>query len=610
MRLGTWLALVALAWSLAAWAAAPPAEPAGVKGKVEAVTLYRSQALVTRSVPVEGGAGAVELVVTGLPDQVVPDSLFAEAPAGIEVRAVRFRQRAVGEEPREEVRKIDQDIEATNDRIAAAKKKQEILNQRLAYLTKLDEFTAATAKADLAKGVLNYEALEKTSLFSFKQRDSIADEMLKLDIDARNLAKELALLQRRRSELTAGATRTVSEALVFLDKRDAAKGAIKLSYVVGQAGWTPTYNFRSTKDGKAVIVEYNALVHQMSGEDWTGVSLTLSTASPALAAQGPGLAPFRVALAQAAGQAPPQGKDVAGKFQMAQKRLSEFRDRQQVIVTAKDNLDVTWEMNRAANEGQWAELAAQRELLDQLRREPATAEGPSVIYQIATPVSLASRADQQMLRIQDMELAAQFYHVATPVLTSFVYREAEMTNNAAEVLLGGPVSVYLDGHFVGRAELPTVARGETFVMGFGADPQLRARRELLDKTEAVQGGNREITLKIRLVVENYKDTEVKVRLFDRIPHPERKSDIRVTLGEMGADKLSDDKLYLRLEQPKGILRWDITVPAKASGEKARLLEYSYKVELDRNLTVTTPTDAALPAAQEEFEQLEKARKAR
>jgi uncharacterized protein (TIGR02231 family) len=594
--------------SAAAWAAAPPPEPAGVKGKVEAVTLYRSQALVTRSVPVEGGAGTVELVVTGLPDQVVPDSLFAEAPAGIEVRAVRFRQRAVGEEPREEVRKLDQDIEGVNDRIAAAKKKQEVLTQRLAYLAKLDEFTAATAKADLAKGVLNYEALEKTSLFSFKQRDSIADDMLKLDAEARTLAKELALLQRRRTELTAGATRTVSEALVFLDKRDAAKGALKLSYVVSEAGWTPAYNFRSAKDGKAVSVEYNALVHQLSGEDWAGVTLTLSTASPALAAQGPGLAPFRVTLAAAEGQAPPQGKDVAGKFQMAQKRLSEFRGRQQALVGGKANLDANWEMNRAANEGQWAELAAGRDVLEQIRREPATAEGPSVIYPLKDPVSLASRPDQQMLRIQDMELAAQFYHVATPVLTAFVYREAEMTNNAAEVLLGGPVSAYLDGRFVGRGELPTVARGETFVMGFGADPQLRARREVLPKSERIQGGNREISLKYRLAIENYKDAEAKVRLFDRIPHPEREADIRVTLDTM-ADKLSDDKLYLRLEQPKGILRWDITVPAKASGEKARLVEYGYKVELARTLTFTTPADAAMPAAQQEFEEMEKARKA-
>jgi len=94
------------------------------------------------------------------------------------------------------------------------------------------------------------------------------------------------------------------------------------------------------------------------------------------------------------------------------------------------------------------------------------------------------------------------------------------------------VNVYLDARFVGRAEIPTVARGESFILGLGADSQLRARRELLDKEERIQGGNREVDLRYRLVLENFKKTEVAVRLMDRIPVPDRKADVRVTLGEM------------------------------------------------------------------------------
>ena len=61
------------------------------------------------------------------------------------------------------------------------------------------------------------------------------------------------------------------------------------------------------------------------------------------------------------------------------------------------------------------------------------------------------------------------------MLTSYVYREAELANSSDQDLLAGPITVYLDGRFVGRGEIPTVA-GQTFVVGFGADPQLRARR--------------------------------------------------------------------------------------------------------------------------------------
>src|SRR5689334_19082485 len=80
-----------------------------VEGRVSQVTLYRGQAQVTRTVPVEGKAGSLEIIVSKLPEQVVPDSLFAEGGDAVEIRAVRFRTRAVGDQPREEVRKLDRE---------------------------------------------------------------------------------------------------------------------------------------------------------------------------------------------------------------------------------------------------------------------------------------------------------------------------------------------------------------------------------------------------------------------------------------------------------------------------------------------------------------------
>ena len=46
-------------------------------GRVTHVTLYRNQALVTRTVSIEGEAGATEVVIGDLPENVVTDSLFA-----------------------------------------------------------------------------------------------------------------------------------------------------------------------------------------------------------------------------------------------------------------------------------------------------------------------------------------------------------------------------------------------------------------------------------------------------------------------------------------------------------------------------------------------------
>ena len=151
----------------------------------------------------------------------------------------------MGQEPREEVRKLDDAIDVVNDKIAMNKKETELMSSRSAYLDKLEGFVAPTAKAELSKGVLDAVALEKITTFTFAQRREIGTQQLKLMKEAKSLARELSLLMRKRSELTSGASRTVREAIVFIEKKVAAKATLKLNYLVNGCGWSPTYTIRA-----------------------------------------------------------------------------------------------------------------------------------------------------------------------------------------------------------------------------------------------------------------------------------------------------------------------------------------------------------------------------
>ena len=413
-------------------------------------------------------------------------------------------------------------------------------------------------------------------------------------------------MQRQRAELSGGASQTIREAVLFLRKHGEGKESVELNYLVGNCGWSPTYTFRAGEDRQQIAVECSALIQQMTGEDWNAVALTLSTASPALSAAGPGLAPFPVALTQEPGQKKPNQRDLTAQIRSIRGRQTTAISENLRALSLRENIGSSWAANAAANEFQCLELINGKEVLSMLAAESAQSdEGPSLSYQLADSVSLASRSDQQMVRIVQSSFQSRFYHVATPVLTSYVYREAELKNDGDQDLLAGPIGVYLDGRFVGRGELPTVARGQTFVVGFGADPQLRARRELADRSEGVQGGNRELSFEYRLVVENYKAQAVPVRVFDRLPQSDRPADIRIKLGEL-KDPLSDDELYVRTERPKGILRWEIDVPASATGKDARTIEYGFTVDFDRNFWLSAATDSP-QQLQQEFEVLQRAR---
>lgn len=579
---------------------------APTKGRITDVTLYQGQALVTRSIPVEGDAGSLEVVVTDLPESVIPESLFAEGGHAIDVRAVRFRRRAVGAEPREEVRRLDEAMDAARTRLEVNGKTMELLLKKLAYLDKLESFVVPTAGLELSRGVLDATTLERITLFAFDQRQGLLDQQIALAAAARELGEEISLLERQRAELTGSSSRAVKEAVLFLEKSEAGEDAVRLNYLVQNCGWSPSYVFRAGADGKEARVEYNAIVQQLTGEDWSAVSLSLSTASPALSASGPGLGPFYVSLARGMPQPPGQqaaqeagAPDVASQVKSIQQRRVRAIFDNRAALNLEQNLGSSWEANAAANDFQRLELVAGKELMSTLKLE-SEQEGPSLGYSLPGTVSLASRDDQQMVRVLEATLESRMVHVATPVLSSHIYREAEIANTSGQDLLGGPITAYLDGRFVGRGEIPTVARGQTFVVGFGADPQLRARRDLLSKTEGVQGGNREIGLRVGLSVESFKEEPVKLRLLDRLPYSSSAGQVRVTLKDP-SEPLSQEALYQRMERPKGLLRWDIEVPARATGEEARTVEYSYTAEFDRNFELTAP--GSTPRLQEEFQEM-------
>ncbi len=79
-------------------------------GKISKVTVYRGQALVTRQLDVNLPHGDVELVAGHLPEHIISESLFAQTQTHVKILSVRYRQRAMQEDTRENVKVLDQKI--------------------------------------------------------------------------------------------------------------------------------------------------------------------------------------------------------------------------------------------------------------------------------------------------------------------------------------------------------------------------------------------------------------------------------------------------------------------------------------------------------------------
>ncbi len=410
-------------------------------------------------------------------------------------------------------------------------------------------------------------------------------------------------------------------------KRDAddTGHTIRLSYSVGGCGWSPQYTVNGSVESDQFTLRYGAIIGQLSGETWDQVRLTLSTSSPQVSAAGPSLAPLRVRttfgddssdaslddlfggpsqpakpqsnMQMEMGAAPQRampsqladsGSSYGGSGSSPlQSKMQSLRSQQRSVEQSvgkgmKSNeaaaRDV--QLNRLADEMQGLEFMASVRKARGLASDAAD-EVASQTYVIDGPVSLDSRREQQLVKIVEKDLTGELYHVAIPLLSSFAYLEAELVNELPFGLLSGPASIYLDDRFVGMMTMPTAASKQKLLIGFGADGQVRTRRELVEKTDAIQGGNRKLGFEYRLVLTNFKEREVKVRLLDRIPLSSQAEQIRVTLGDVSTP-LSEDKLFERVQKPFGLLRWDLTLGKSTYGSDATDVTYSYGVEFDRS----------------------------
>lgn len=211
----------------------------------------------------------------------------------------------------------------------------------------------------------------------------------------------------------------------------------------------------------------------------------------------------------------------------------------------------------------------------------AEKDNPSVAFSVSGALDIPSRRDPQLLEVARIELPAEYYAKAVPVLTPRVYRLAKLTNKSDFVLLPGEATVHVGSDFVGRMRLPLVAAGEPFIAGFGVDPQLQVSRRLIKKTRTVQGGNQVFNYEFRLGLRNYRSVPVKFQLWDRLPKPNGES-VVASLAKTTVE-LSNDASYQRTARNDNLLRWDLEVPAGTVGEKTMYLSYEFRLEYARDL---------------------------
>lgn len=589
--------------------------------KISHVTIYPDSALVTREVDVAAGNGLQELVINPMPEATITSSLYSESTEGIRVLTTRFRMRPVKEDTREEVRKLEEEIRKIQMDGRKIQADIKHIGDQNTYASKLENFTTASTTHAAEKGKLESDNVIALSKYLMEGRSERSKQLVALNEQLLLNTEALDYANRKLRSITTTTSKIERDAVIVIDKVNAAVGKVKLNYLVSSASWKPQYKFRAGKTSKdPVIIEYLAAVMQQTGEDWERVNITLSTAQPMLNAAPPDLHALAVnvvprgnpmpgvSLSGLQGNAQLGGGPGAGGFRTndmaaplvgrvaltnpagaspeeVTKAIEVLRRQAQVFDNQKRGKDASEVANYAANLDQARDL-----VMEQVKGRagegtgrPSKNEGPSVTYHLGTKLSVPSRHDDQVIEVTKLELKPDYYYKAVPVLTPHVYRQATLTNKSEFVLLPGESTMYNGTDFVGRMALPLVAIGEEFTVGFGAEPQLQVVRQMMDKQKTIQGGNQILKFDYRILVSSYKTEKVKVQVWDRLPFAENEA-MGVSLLK-ATPEVCKDPLYLREERANNLLRWDLEVTPEMKGEKATKISYEFKLDLDKQATL-------------------------
>lgn len=584
------------------------AEDNTVTGKVSSAIVYRGQAMVTRDIELNPayGAGGFEIVVTNLPDQIVPESIYAVTPDGVTVSSVRYRVQTIKEDTRQEVAKIKDDIEKLEFDKYKADKNREMALVNWNSLDKLENYAVNAKDEDLSKGLLQAQPVIEITTYIESQRAKFRQISLDLDEQIKKLDKEIHNLKKQLKELEENRQTHIRQAVLLVNKAIDAPAVIKLNYLVNNANWTPQYNlYADTGNGKCTI-QYNAVLHQATGEDWQAINLSLSTAEPSIVAGAPTLDPLEISLGQPIApkvmeekikydrpqprQNLPQGMPGGMGGQLEFEYQNQTDNYRKMLESRREEAAkgkrASVALNSLAIQNQAAEILADADTFKRIKSEIQQArrrEGIAVTYQIQGNITLPSKSDQQLVNIDNANMNAEYTMLAMPLLTDFVYLQGSLKNTSNTIFLPGNADIYSGGQFVGKGEMPMVTINETFDTGFGIDSQIKVVREFEDKKVDTLWGNRIDENSYRIAIHNYKNKPVKLRLYDRIPFT---NNTELSISELKTNiDISKDAEYRRTDYKKGILRWDLELKPNTSDDKATVISYQYTLKYDSDLQI-------------------------
>ncbi|MGW6567515.1 DUF4139 domain-containing protein [Streptomyces sp. NPDC054975] len=367
------------------------------------------------------------------------------------------------------------------------------------------------------------------------ERDTCGEELRTADARLKSVSVEIADVQRAMDLAEDEPAALVAHVELTVESEAAGPVGLRLSHLTPCALWRPAY--RAVLDGDSLTLETDAMVWQRTGEDWSDVRLTLSTARSALASDPPSLGEDRLTL--------------------------------------KD---------RSAAERRTVDVELREEEIGSLGPTPVLGlpgvddGGETRVLRASAPVSVPGDGRAHRVPLSSFTTGTRSEYACSPELSPLVTQVVRCDNRSGHVLLAGPVDLVRGGGFVGRGTLDFTAVGAPVELAFGSRDDHRVVRQAEESRDTTGLTQRTVvTRTVRLHLSRFsapgEHGERVVALRERIPVSEV-SAVEVRLHKDACSPPPD------AVDAEGIARWD--VPLAPGGRRTVTLVY----ELSASAKVT------------------------
>lgn len=488
------------------------------KTTIDHATVFLNGAELESSAKVSLAAGETEVIFTNIAGNVNQQSLNVGATNGAVVQSAVFQNNYLADDnlsPR--AQEISDSIEYLNDAKGDLNIDLQVVNEQLSVLGQNKKVSGEQSGLSVAELQKMLALIKSQTQQLLSERNTISEKVTKIDKRVAKLNQQLQ--EEKQKGYTPG-----GQLLVKFYSPRATSSDITISYVVPNAGWTPSYDVRVAKVNSPVNLSYKAHVYQNSGVSWDKVKLTLSTGNPNEGAQAPTLNPWYLSF----------NRPVAPKAYGSNAINSNYQ-RDVVEVTAYKVPLVDKDM-------------ASGGINNYVQVDNS---GINTQFDIDLKYTIPSDGQTHNVAIKQHQLPATYRYYAVPKLDRDAFLQAQVTDWEGLNLLPGTTNIFYEDTYVGQGYIDMRGVKDTMNISLGRDKKVIIRREREKDLRSVRtiGSNIRESFVYTMSIRNTRSEAINITILDQLPIS---NDNTIEI---------EDKKYdgAEMDETTGALKWELSV---------------------------------------------------